>query len=464
MLNSGINKGEIYNIFPVWVQNIICSVEGWRINRSRYDKNFIELLRDKQKKTYCSYEEICSYRDNRLIKYLDWSYKTVPYYRRLLKRLGILPGDFKSIGDLQKIPILTKKEVQDKSKDFISEKIPPKKQVMIHTSGSTGGGLRFASTKDAIQEQFAIHWRFLGWHGFKSEMWRGYFGGRSIVPINQHRPPFWRYNFPGWQIIFSGYHMSDGNLMYFIDKINKSKPSWLIGYPSLVTLLADYLLTKGKFLDYKLKGIALCSENLMPHQIQKMEKAFGVKPIQDYGQTEAVANFSECEYGNLHVDEDFSAVQFIHIDDNKYRVVGTNFTNLATPLINYDTGDIVSLNGEKCNCGRPGRVVKEVDGRKEDYVILENGAKLGRMDHVFKDFINIREAQIYQRIPGQIEVRIVKGRNYTDKDELLLLYELRKRVGDETQIYLNYVTKLERTSRGKLRFVISDIDEGMNKY
>ncbi len=203
----------------------------------------------------------------------------------------------------------------------------------------------------------------------------------------------------------------------------------------------------------------------MPRQANKIEKAFGIKPKQDYGQAEGVANFSECELGNLHVDEDFSAVEFVPIpgDDKKYRVIGTNFNNLVTPLIRYDVEDVVSLSKEKCNCGRPGRIVESIDGRKEDYVTLTNGTKVGRMDHVFKDLINIREAQIYQKSPGHIEVRVVKGAEYSKEDDNLLGYELRKRVGEDTEININYVNQLQRTKRGKLRFVISDIKEGMIK-
>ncbi len=461
-----IDLEKIYNFFPAHIQNVFCSIEGFRINISRYDRRFTRLLLEKERKIFCSDEELCNYINQRLIFFIKWGYKTVPYYRRLFKKLGARPSDFKIIDDLQGLPILEKKQIQDNPKDFVSEKIPPKKQIIAHTSGTTGSGLRFATTKEAIQEQFATYWRFLGWHGLRHNTWRSYFGGRSIVPINQNRPPFWRYNFPGRQIIFSGYHMSVENLKYYFDELNKRKPPWINGYPSLVFLLADYILNKGTSLNYRLQGIALSSENLMYHQIVKIQKAFGVKPIQDYGQAEAVANFSECENGNLHVDEDFSAVEFVplsHDNDNMYRVIGTNFTNLATPLIRYDTGDVVSLSKEKCDCGRPGRVVKNIDGRKEDYVILKNGAKIGRMDHVFKDLVNIREAQIYQKIPGQIEVRVVKGKDYNEVDESKLIYELRKRLGEDTEISINYVNQVQRTTLGKLRFVISDIKEGMTQ-
>lgn len=453
---------KIYSFFPIWIQNILCSIEGWRIAKFRYNQKFYRLLKDLENRTFMSYDEICNFRDRRLIKFIDWSYKTVPYYRRLFKKLGAFPKDFKSIEDLEKIPVLTKSQVQDSPEDFLSERIPKNQQVTVHTSGSTGGGLRFATAKESIQEQFAIYWRFLGWHGLKPDIWRGYFGGRSVVPIDQNHPPFWRYNLPGKQIVFSGYHMSAENLQYYADEINKRRPPWLVGYPSLLSLLASYLLETGQSLGYELSGVAVSSESLLPPQIRMIKQAVGVKPIQDYGQEEGVANFSECEHGNLHVDEDFSAVEFIPLsDNNSYRVIGTNFSNLATPLIRYDTGDIVSLSKKKCECGRPGRVVKDIDGRKEDYVVLKDGTKLGRMDHVFKDLVNIREAQIHQKSPGWIEVRVVKAAKYNKNDENRMMYELRKRVGEETGISINYVKHLDRTGQGKLRFVISDVKEGM---
>ncbi len=453
---------KIYSFFPISIQNILCSIEGWRIKGFRYDQTFHRLLREVESRTFKSYDEIFAFRNRRLKVFIDWSYNTVPYYRRLFKSLGVFPSDFNEIEDLQKLPVLTKDEVQGNHEELVSEKVTRNKRVTTHTSGSTGGGLSFATTKNAIQEQFAIYWRFIKSHGLGLHTWKGYFGGRSVVALNQKDPPFWRYDFPGRQVLFSGYHMSVENLQYYVDELNRRRPSWLVGYPSLVTLLADHILSSGISLNYRLHSITLSSENLMSQQMKKIKEVFGIKPLQHYGQAEAVANISECDYGSMHVDEDFSAVELIPLsDDNSYRVIGTNFTNLATPLIRYDTGDIVSLSNKKCICGRPGRLVKNIDGRKEDYVILKNGAKVGRMDHVFKDLVNIREAQIYQKNPGQIEVRLVKGVKYGKKDENRMMYELRKRVGKDTEIGINYVNRLQRTTRGKLRFVISDIKEGM---
>lgn len=166
------------------------------------------------------------------------------------------------------------------------------------------------------------------------------------------------------------------------------------------------------------------------------------------------------------VDEDFAAVEFLPAGGgNLCRVVGTNFTNLAFPLLRYDTGDLAWIHPhEICACGRPGRLVSQLDGREEDYVVLRNGARLGRMDHVFKDLFNIREAQIYQRQAGKITVRVVRGQNYGEADEEQLRQELETRVADQADIEIEYWESLPRTAAGKLRPVVSELPAGKLQF
>jgi phenylacetate-CoA ligase len=176
---------------------------------------------------------------------------------------------------------------------------------------------------------------------------------------------------------------------------------------------------------------------------------------------EGVANFSECEYGRLHVDEDFAAVEFLPAGAGSvYRVIGTNLSNPAMPLIRYDTGDLVRLTDENCPCGRWGRLVGRVDGRQEDYVVLRDGTRIGRMDHVFKDMVRIREAQIRQRQIGSIEVWVVRGTGYADGDERAMLREIGLRLGQDISVSVHYCERLPRTARGKLRLVVSELSVG----
>ncbi len=452
---------SFYLKLPTFLQHGICSLEGWRIHRSRFGEPFPALLREAEGRTFWSVEQVTAYRDKRLRLFVQHCAYTVPFYRRRFQESGISPDDIRTLDDLQHLPILTKEEVQAHYPELVSEAVPRREQIITHTSGTTGGGLRFATTLQAIQEQWACWWRYRRWHGLQQGTWCGYFGGRSVVPLSQTKPPFWRYNIPGKQILFSAYHMSPDNLGFYVDELRRKRPPWLHGYPSLLALLAAYILETGKDLGYRVQWITIGAENLLSQQADLIERAFGAPPRQHYGMAEAVANISQCEYGALHVDEDFAAVEFIPNPDGQgFKVIGTNFTNLATPLLRYDVQDLVTPGDVTCPCGRPGRIVLSIDGRQEDYVILKNGARLGRMDHIFKDLTNIREAQIYQRRPGELVIRVVRGHRYTNADEVLLLRELRKRVGEDTEVSIEYVECLERSRTGKLRFVISDAEEG----
>jgi phenylacetate-CoA ligase len=455
-----VDAEAVYQHLPVPFQHAACTFVGWRTARTRYAGAFPDLLAEAEARMFWSPDDVRRYRDQRLQRFVAHAVATVPFYRERFATAGLDPSTVRSLADLDRLPILTKVEAQEHIGQLISDAVPTKYHVWAHTSGTTGGALRFPTTMRTIQEQWAVWWRYRRSHGIERDTWCGYFGGRSVVPSTQKAPPFWRYNLVGRQILFSGYHMSPANLPAYVAELRRRRPPWLFGYPSLLSLLASHLLESGTDLGYAVRWITIGAESLLARQADVIARAFGVRPIQHYGMTEAVANISECERGVLHVDEDFAPVDFVPLDNGTAcRVVGTNYTNLATPLLRYAMEDLVTFEpGARCTCGRPGRVVASLDGRVEDYVILQNGAKIGRMDHVFKDMVNVKEAQIYQQRPGHITIRIVRGSSYSDHDEAALLREARKRVGDEMEIAVLYVEDLPRTKTGKLRLVVSEAE------
>jgi phenylacetate-CoA ligase len=452
---------DFYQRFPPWLQNTVCSLQGWHIQRMRFAGNFSKRLREAEQRMAWPQERVLAFRDQCLREFVQQAAETVPYYRALFRKLGIDPREIRGIQDLGQLPILTKDDVRAAPADFLSSSVPARRRVIAHTSGTTGSGLHFATTLDALQEQWAVWWRYRRWHGIERNAWCGYFGGRSIVSIGQKAPPFWRYNFPGRQILFSGYHLNARNMPAYVGELRRSRPPWLHGYPSLLVLLAAYLSDVRSDLGYQLRWITTGAENLSQRQAELIERAFGVRPRQHYGMAEAVANISECPLGALHLDEDFSAVEFLpDPSSGACRIIGTNFSNPATPLLRYDTHDMLIPGQRPCPCGRPGRIVEQIDGRSEDYVVLPDGTRLGRMDHVFKDLLNIREAQIYQRRLGLITVRVVRRESYTNADEQQLLAELRKRVGHDSELRIEYLDRLPRSPTEKLRLVVSELSIG----
>lgn len=385
----------------------------------------------------------------------------VPYYRDLFRRLGVSPDDIKGLEDLRAVPVTSREMIQEQLAVFSAQgPVARYPQLTAHTSGTTGGGLRFPVTVSAHREQWAVWWRYRRSHGIERSTWCGSFGGRTVVPPSQQRPPFWRYDWAGRQILFSGYHMSPETLGSYVRELQRRRPPWLSGYPSLLSMLAAYLVEHNIDLGYQVRCVTVLAENLLAQQRLVIEQGFGMRPRQHYGLAEGAANFSECELGQLHVDEDYAAVEFLPTQTaDVYRVVGTAFTNYAFGFLRYEVQDHVTLAQANCTCGRPGRVVAAIDGRSEDYVILRNGARVGRMDHIFKDLTEVREAQIYQRRPGEVIFRVVRRPGYTASDEQHLRSEALQRLGRDTDVQIQYVDSLTRGPTGKLKFVVSDLEE-----
>ncbi|MGD9213065.1 MAG: hypothetical protein PVI90_19940, partial [Desulfobacteraceae bacterium] len=443
---------QLYHNLPIFMQNIICSIEGYRLKRRRYNQKYYQIYRQLKKNPFISREKLRELRKKRLVNFLLSARSSSFWLNQLPAEKSLLEDPFAA---LSKLPILTKLEVKKNIKAIIND--TSKNIITSHTSGTTGSGLVFPILKTSEIEQFAVWRRYWESHNILSHFWCGYFGGRSVVSIHQTTPPYWRVNYPGKQLLFSGYHLSEATAKNYIDALNEFQPIWLHGYPSILSLLSKHILEQGLLLKYKPKVITIGAESLHAHQKQIIKKAFSCPVRQHYGLAEGVANISECENGNLHVDEDFSFVEFepTGIDKFTYKIIGTNWSNPAFPLLRYDTGDTVVVNNGKCNCGRNGRIVELIYGRMEDYITLPNGFKIGRLDHIFKDITDVIESQIYQPDKNKIIFKIVKGANYDSNTEKTILEQARKRIGKEIKIDFAYQEKIMRTSRGKLKFVVS---------
>lgn len=444
---------RVYSVLPVTVQHLLCSLEGYRIQRARFGQDFPRLLRDAEARSELSADAVATLRDRLFREFVADAASHSAFYREQPAFRLAAEGRACRAEDL---PILGKQLVQARAAQIARADV--RIAEIASTSGSTGMGLRFPVTSQAVWQQWATWWRFRRWHGIRRGVWCGYFGGRPVVPVGRRRGPFWRYNVAGRQVLFSGSHLSSETWRTYVAELNKRRLEWLHGYPSLLALLAGYLVEHRQTIGYDVRWVTTAAENLLPAQADLIERAFGVRPRQHYGMAEGAANASECPSGRLHVDEDFAFVEFVPRDHGTgYRVVGTNLTNRAFPLIRYDVGDIAQVSGLTCGCGRPGRIIDAIDGRREDYVVLPSGAMVGRLDHIFKDQVRVREAQIYQPDLTRVVLRLVGANDFTTRDEQALLVAARTWLGDSLRIEIEHLEALPRTPAGKLRFVVSDV-------
>lgn len=452
-MRAGMATSEqLYLRLPWLIQSISLNTQGWLVRRRRFNSEFVSLYNCYLERVRWPATQIREYRDKRLLDFLCWAETQIPFYAERFKKAGFSPIRQGSLQGFDQVDLLDKATVQENAARIAAETDEP--TLLVHTSGSTGGGLRFPTTLSAHREQWACWQRFRRWHGIGLNDQCAYFGGRSIISPNRRKPPYWRWNFPGKQLMFSAYHLGPATADSYINALKRSELKWIHGYPSLVALLASLIVERSERID--LRWVSLGSENVTPAQRSIIEAAFQVAPIQHYGMAEGVANISQWPDGVLRVDEDFAHVEFIPRTDGLHEIIGTNFTNRAFPLIRYRVGDLVELPKDSFLDQEPGRPVLQIDGRLEDYLVMTDGTRLGRLDHVFKDCVNVREAQFVQSQHGSAIVNVVPNARYSADDDRLLKKELRLRFGDRLNFQIRHVNSIERTSRGKLRLVISE--------
>lgn len=449
LLNDAATLTGLYKRLPVFAQELGLAAAGLCVTIVRYNRRYDRFLDEAIVRDGWTPDETRSYRDAEVRRFVQHAAATVPYYRDLFRERRLDPRDIAGFDDLSRLPILTKATVQDSPGRFVSEAVPSRQRFRTHTSGTTGTALRFVTTMDAIRRQWAVWWRYRGWHGIRPGTPVAIFRVLPLVPVGQATPPFWRYNRPGRELYLSAAHLKPAHARQFAEALSRRGIRWLHGYPSFIATLAALLLDAGITLDPPVSWVTTGSENLTPRQRHLIVEAFGVQPINRYGLNEAVANISEQPDGALYVDEDFAAVEFVD-----GRIIGTNLANPAFPLIRYDTGDTATVDGTEDRRGR--RRVATLDGRAEDYVLRRDGTRLTRLDLMFRDSVNVREAQLHQNRPGEVVLKLVPRPGYTPADERALLAIAHAYLGDDMTIAVERVDRIERAPSGKPRLVVAD--------
>ena len=222
------------------------------------------------------------------------------------------------------------------------------------------------------------------------------------------------------------------------------------GYPSAIHLMARALLKEDAPLpEGRVKAIFTSSESLLAFQRESIEKAFNA-PVRDrYGVSEKAVSMTECAEGRLHVDMEFCIVEVDVTEQTAESETGplivTGLAADATPFIRYRIGDVGTRSKTPCPCGRAGDSFLAVDGRIEDYVLTPDGRLVGRLDHVFKQQLEVAEAQITQETPAAVNVLIVARDGYSEASERRLIRDIRSRLGPEIEIRVEYVDDIPRS-------------------
>jgi len=449
---------KLYDNSPIWFQNIMATLYGYKTKKNRYKGdyyNYLDYLKDVHNN---SRDELKEIQFKELMNLLKNTIEKSSFYKELYKNIDI--DSFKSIEDLKKLPVVTKEMLRQNIDDVVT--IEKSNAVEGHTGGTTGKSLTVYFTREDMQKRMATLDHFKLRHGFENmKMKRATFMGKHIVPPGQTKKEFWRYNAAIKQMVYSSFHITEENIPYYIESLNKFKPVSIDGFVSSIYDIASYILRNNITIDFNLKAVFPTSETVTTEHRKVIEKAFNTKVRDQYASSEGAPFVWECAKGNYHYDITTGVIENI---ENSNEILVTSFTTYGTPLIRYKIGDKMIFEDEdkSCDCGFNTPLVKSIEGRVADFLYTTEGAKinLGNIANIFKNMPNIIvKSQLIQDSLNHMRIKLVLENEFKDKDRQRLIDEIKHKFGNDIKIDFEIVDEIKREKSGKYKLVKNKVEQ-----
>ena len=425
----------------------------------------IERIKELEYNQWKNKKELDELQITKLKRLLAHSYENVPYYRKKFSETGVSIKNLHRQEYFQRIPLLTKKDINEKRKLFISVKSKKTNLIQNSTSGSTGEALLFYydikswayRSAVVIRNQKAIGIN----HGDKTARLWG-------APMDLKKAAAFRGILHSWlnNILFlSSYKLTDSNINVYIKKLNKFKPKLLISYPGPLTILSQHIIKNNTKIE-SIKAIISSAETLFEWQREIIEKAFRCPVYNRYGCREFGDIAHECaRREGLHVNSDRVYIEILGenletVEDCETgEIVITDLDNYVMPLIRYRIGDVSSLKNDTCSCGRSLPLLKKVEGRTLDIVKTPNGNRLGGTfwTLLFRSQPGIKTFRVIQETLDGITVEYVKDPTVININLEYYTKKIKKECGKNFIINFKNVIRIPNTISGKTRFVISKL-------
>ena len=391
-----------------------------------------------------SHDELQERNERIFLNIFRKAYTKSSFYHKLYTEAGIKLEDIKCLGDISKLPVVTKDMILHQSDALLTTS--KWKLLKNRTSGTTGTPL-------TVFEDWKSIWREQAYfYCYRKRC--GYTYGQPLVSLrgNLGKKDTMMYVHISNTLYLSSYNINEQTVWAYYKGIEKRSPRAIEGYPSSLYNLA--LLLKDKELYCNIPVCFTSSENLLDFQRQLIEERFHTKIFDHYGTTERTIRISESiKHDGYFEDPGYSINEYL-----KDRVVSTSLINSAFPLIRYQSSDVVILKentkDERVSIdriqGRSGNCIKGKDGS-----IYNNAA----LTFILTYSHNIRYAQFIQKKNGKVLLNIVPEAVFSSQnlDELKQMIDLKIGLSNlELEINLIKEQDLIYTTRNKYSYIISE--------
>lgn len=299
-----------------------------------------------------------------------YAFQNIPFYRELYQNHEVNPEKFTCFEDLSYLPIITKKDLQEVPLEFRSNLNLSRN--LANTGGSSGQPLSFYIQPSSIPHEWAHMHAIWDKLGYTQKDLKIVFGGRADVKNTieydavRHQLTIDIYKSP--EIIANNLHCL----------FKKYRPRYIHGYPSSIFDFIIWLdVNKHPLLNTlqkNIKGIFLGSEFPSPQLRDRVEKLLQCSSVSWYGHTEravlAYEKIAKYKYSPFTSYGFSEAIQFNNTQ--QFELVGTSYYNQVSPLIRYNTNDLIKPTFDK------GLLIDFTisQGRNGEFIIDKNGNKI----------------------------------------------------------------------------------------
>ena len=403
-------------------------------------------------------EEMAAYQLQALQDILVHAGAQVPYYRDLFRSVGFNPAGIKGIDGLKQLPLLDKEILRARLPDLLAEGAGP--LIERRTGGSTGPRVKLYYDAQALDITAAAHMMAMEQCGKKNGEPEIHFASRTlnVVPWRDRVKEYAKSIALNRRTIFVDLFAPD-RYERILAAIKSMRPKLVQGYPSIVFALACYcekqaMPVHGLFPVFESEG-----ETVSDLQREKIERVFGAKVFNRYGNAEFGVIAHECHlHDGLHVRSDLFVAETVPVEDGVgglEEIVVTGLTNRGMPLIRYRTGDLGSVDNAPCRCGSPFPRLKKLQGRVHDLIRLEGLGYLSTavLLNCIERVGGVLNFQVMQ-MPDGIRLCVVPDADYSLERIFALQKMVWKNHGfSHSRIDIDIVERLNLSPQGKFRYV-----------
>ncbi|MCM1317111.1 MAG: hypothetical protein NC241_02915 [Bacteroides sp.] len=443
----------IYDRIPVWVQNIFVTGKGIVNYYHRYGKEYWRYREYFEEFDKLTVEQKCEAQLSMLKEFLLFAVENSKFYARLYEDVDL--AGIKTIDDLKRLPIVDKEMLRENIDDVVTTH---DNCTHSNTGGTTGKSLTVVLRNDDSKKRMAMLDHFKSRVGFEHlKMRRATFNGKHIVPPRQKSKIFWRYNWTCKQMIFSSFHITEENIKYYVEELNRFKPHAIDGFFTSMCDVANYMKRHGLKAKFRPVAIFPTSETLTDEGRTLLEEVFGCPVYDQYASSEGAPFVTEWPDRKKRME--LSTGVFEHLDGTN-EILVTSFTTHGTPLIRYRIGDAMEWDEDGLQ-DDISPVVKSIQGRKLDFLYSAEGAKInaGNVSNLLKYLPNVViRAQFVQETMDEVTALLeVDKSKFKPEHENALRKEFMQKFGPNTRFVIKIVDSIPRERSGKFRMIKNNV-------